>query len=214
MSLVVLINDQAGTSKGCPSCIYIQHCQRLHYHFQGFLRLVVGGGSVFYLPVLLSNKKPLPNNLITPPLTFSLSSTKLIKIHHWMPHTLRIFQVVRLYKYLGWNMGRAFLWYFISRHCAEPTFTDASGQPPLCCQTHRYFVVIFSNVINIAIIVIIISINIFITMTTEEFKMVDVKAVLQYYLVFDLSIISEEWVALEVPKQLSFKTTVGRSQLP
>ena len=89
-------------------------------------------------------------------------------------------------------MGRAFLWYFISRHCAEPTFPDASGQPPLCCQTHRYFVVIFSNVINIAIIVIIISINIFITMTTEEFKMVDVKAVLQYYLVFDLSIISEE----------------------
>ena len=68
------------------------------------------------------DKKPLPNNLITPSLTFALSSQSSSFQNRYIIDSIPWeFSSVRLYKYFGGNMGRVFHWYFISRDCPEPT---------------------------------------------------------------------------------------------
>ena len=134
------------------------------------------GGRRFTLSSSI-NKKPLPNNLITPSLTLSshlcrtgienlflcwtfwisqlpcLMSTQVYesfglqltilcrqKCTHWqrkinsIPWTFS--RVIYLSKYLGWNMGRVFLWYFIEYVSGILSRAIVRNQPLLMVVSH------------------------------------------------------------------------------
>ena len=65
------------------------------------------------------------------------------RVFLWIIRRVFLWNMGRVFRWIIrrvflWNMGRVFLWHFIPRDCPEPTSVDASGQPPLCCQTQRF----------------------------------------------------------------------------